>query len=170
MLYQCRWRFELLLAQCHVEEETRGNRAHKFQLKEAATVSGVAVGKGGNSQACMGIASGDFNRNGCLDLFVTNFFHEANNLFIQNHSGSFSDQVQLYGLAEPSHSVLGFGTQATDLNNDGWQDIAVLNGHVYNARDDQIPFRMRPNSLADLKIILLRRYRLAQMIIGTVLV
>ncbi len=115
-----------------------------YQLVESATISGLAVGKGGNSQACMGIASGDFNRDGNIDFYVTNFFHEANNLFIQNTSGSFSDEIEFYGLAKPSYSALGFGTQAVDMNNDGWQDIAVLNGHVYNAKDDNIPFQQRP--------------------------
>jgi hypothetical protein len=92
----------------------------------------------------MGVASGDFNRDGTLDLHVTNFHNEPVNLYTQTSSGHFSDQALKYGLVEASFAVLGFGTQAADFNNDGWLDLAVLNGHLYDARNEGIPFRMRP--------------------------
>ncbi|MGV3483471.1 MAG: FG-GAP-like repeat-containing protein [Planctomycetaceae bacterium] len=118
--------------------------SHRYELVESAGVRGCSVGRGGNSQACMGIASGDFDRNATLDLHVTNFYHEPVNLFLQNQSGFFSDEALKFGLTEPSFDVLGFGTQSADFNNDGWLDLAVLNGHVFDARDPAIPFRMRP--------------------------
>jgi len=116
----------------------------RFSLVESALVRGCGVGRGGDSQGCMGIASGDFDRNGTLDLHVTNFYREEANLFMQNDSGSFSDEVIRYRLAGPSLNVLGFGTQAADLDNDGWLDLVVLNGHVYDARDEGVPLMMRP--------------------------
>lgn len=95
----------------------------------------------------MGVASGDFNRDGTLDLHVTNFHNESVNLFIQNQFGFFSDRAQNFGLTEPSMPVLGFGTQAGDFDNDGWLDLAVLNGHVYDATNVGIPFRMQAQLL-----------------------
>ncbi|WP_167546764.1 FG-GAP-like repeat-containing protein [Stieleria maiorica] len=115
-----------------------------FSLVESAGVRGCSIGKGGDSQACMGVASGDFDRDGQLDLHVTNFHNESVNLFTQNVPGFFFDESLRYGLHEPSFSVLGFGTQAADLDNDGWLDLAVLNGHVFDARDEGIPFQMVP--------------------------
>ena len=92
----------------------------------------------------MGIASGDFDRNGTLDLHVTNFENEPVNLFLQSTDGVFIDEVNRKGLGQTSFGVLGFGTQAADFDNDGWLDLAVLNGHVYDGRVDDIPFRMLP--------------------------
>jgi len=116
----------------------------KFEVAESAGIRGCSVGRTGISQACMGIASGDFNRDGTLDLHVTNFFHEPVNLFVQNRSGFFSDEALKYRLFEPSFDMLGFGTQSADFDNDGWLDLAVLNGHVYKSHDPAIPFRMLP--------------------------
>lgn len=116
----------------------------RFQLKESGTLLGCSIGRGGNSQACMGIAFGDFNRDSTLDLHVTNFLEEPANLYLQSSNGTFIDEAMRYQVAEPSRSVLGFGTQAADFDNDGWLDLAVLNGHVFDGRGDDLPFRMKP--------------------------
>ncbi len=116
---------------------------HAFVLQESAGITGCNVGPSGIVQACMGIASGDFDRNGLLDMLITNFHNEPLNLFLQNKSGFFVDDARKYGLVEPSLDVLGFGTQAADFDNDGWLDVAVLNGHIYDARYAGIPFRMK---------------------------
>ncbi|MCS7468985.1 FG-GAP-like repeat-containing protein [Stieleria sp. ICT_E10.1] len=116
----------------------------RFSIVESAGVRGCSIGKGGDSQACMGVAAGDFDRDGQLDLHVTNFHNESVNLFTQNEPGFFFDESLRYGLHDPSFSVLGFGTQAADFDNDGWLDLAVLNGHVFDARDEGIPFQMIP--------------------------
>ena len=115
-----------------------------FRLLESGNLQGCSVGRAGKSQACMGIASGDFDRNGTLDLHVTNFENEPVNLFLQSPEGIFIDEVNRKGLGQTSFGVLGFGTQAADFDNDGWLDLAVLNGHVYDGRVDNIPFRMLP--------------------------
>jgi hypothetical protein len=115
-----------------------------FELIESANVRGCNIGRDGNSQACMGVASGDFNGDGTLDLHVTNYYGEAVNLFMQTNSGFFSDEERKYGLHDASFSVLGFGTQATDIDHDGWLDLCVLNGHVNDERKKGIPFQMKP--------------------------
>ncbi|MDG2220223.1 MAG: FG-GAP-like repeat-containing protein [Rubripirellula sp.] len=125
-----------------VSGESDDSTKSKFNLFESANLYGCNIGRGGSSQACMGIAFGDFNRNGTLDLHVTNFHNEPVNLFSQTKSGIFTDVASRLGLVEPSFGVLGFGTQAADFDNDGWLDLAVLNGHVYDGRADDIPFQM----------------------------
>ena len=113
-----------------------------YQLTQCAAAVGCAVSRNGYSQACMGVASGDIDRNGRMDLLVANFFSEPMSLYLQNKSGIFSDECTAYGLVAPSMAVLGFGTQAADFDNDGWLDAAVLNGHLYDSKIDGIPFRM----------------------------
>ncbi|MCC9645159.1 CRTAC1 family protein [Rhodopirellula sp. JC740] len=115
-----------------------------FKLIENAGLAGLAVGRSGHGEACMGIAASDFNRDGKLDFHVTNFFEESVNLFLQTTSGYFSDEAIAFRLNDPSRNVTGFGTQAADFDNDGWQDIVVLNGHLYNHLQNGIPFKMLP--------------------------
>lgn len=117
----------------------------QLELVESGTVNGCSIGRGGNSQACMGVASGDFNRDGTLDLHVTNYYREPVNFFLQTDAGFFSDKARKYQLHEPTMETLGFGTQAVDFDHDGWMDLAVLNGHVDNTKDkDGTPFQMMP--------------------------
>ncbi len=120
------------------------SREALWKLVESAGVAGCSIGVSGQTQACMGIAASDFDRNGWIDLGVTNFHNEPMNLFLQNQAGFFTDDALRFGLAEPTQNVLGFGTQAADYDNDGWPDLAVLNGHIYDARYAEIPFQMRP--------------------------
>ncbi|MFK8111764.1 MAG: FG-GAP-like repeat-containing protein [Rubripirellula sp.] len=119
-----------------------GSQDSHFVLEETAGSAGCNIGTNGISQACMGIASGDVDRNGLLDLVITNFHEEPLNLFLQNDAGFFTDDAAKFGLVKPCTDVLGFGTQAGDFDNDGWLDLAVLNGHIYDARYADIPFKM----------------------------
>lgn len=127
-----------------VSQPESADRQDRFRLQESGTLLGCSIGRGGNSQACMGVAFGDFNRDGTLDLHVTNFLEEPVNLFLQSSNGTFVDEAMRYRVADPSRGVLGFGTQAADFDNDGWLDLAVLNGHVFDGRVDDLPFRMQP--------------------------
>jgi hypothetical protein len=121
---------------------SQGGQTRRFDLMESAGIAGCSIGTLGHSQACMGIATGDFDRNGMLDLLVTNFHNEPVNLFLQIDSGFFVDDALKYGLVEPSRGVLGFGAQSADFDNDGWLDIAVSNGHIYDASYAGVPFQM----------------------------
>ena len=124
--------------------EADAGSAGLYEVVESAGVYGCSIGRGGGSQACMGVTAGDLNRDGMIDLHVTNFRNEPVNLFVQSESGTFTDLASRFGLVEPSFGVLGFGTQAADLDNDGWLDLAVLNGHVYDARFEGTPLQMLP--------------------------
>lgn len=114
------------------------------QLIEKAVIAGCSVGINGRQQACMGIAVGDVDANGTLDIAITNFHNEAINLFLQSKQSLFVDAASRLQLAKPTEPTLGFGIQASDFDNDGWLDLALLNGHLYDNRDDGDPYRMPP--------------------------
>lgn len=118
-----------------------------YVLSESAGISGCSVGASSDWEACMGIAAGDFDRNGLPDLLTTNFYNEPVNLYLQHDAGFFVDEAMKYGLSQLSQKMVGFGTQAADFDNDGWLDVAILNGHLYDARHADIPFRMVPQLL-----------------------
>lgn len=104
------------------------NNGHGVFVDDAL-VMGVAVNGFGVAQAGMGVNGGDIDGDGRIDLFVTNYFNETNTLY-RNDGFAFTDVTAEYGLGAPSLQRLGFGTSFVDVNNDGWLDIFVANGHV----------------------------------------
>lgn len=95
-----------------------------------ALVAGVAVNRIGQAEAGMGLAAGDVDGDGLPDLFVTNYFGESNT-FYRNEGFGFTDVTSEYGLAAPSKLRLAFGASLFDIDNDGWLDLFVANGHVH---------------------------------------
>ena len=89
----------------------------------------------------MGVACGDLDCDGRLDLAVTNFYNESTTFFQNLGQGFFADQTAAIGLAVPSRYVLGFGISFLDANNDGWLDLITANGHVHDGRP-QFPWKM----------------------------
>ncbi len=112
-----------------------------MKFEEIGFASGVACNGGGGFQAGMGIAAGDFDRNGTVDLFVTNFYGESTTFFRNLGGGMFADHTSAIGLAAPSRFLLGFGVTAADFNNDGRLDLASSNGHVNDGRP-RVPYAM----------------------------
>ncbi len=105
---------------------------------------GIAHGYEGLATAAMGIAAGDLDRDQRLDLVVTNFFNESSNLFLQTDGGGFADLAVAYRLDRLSRPLVGFGIKAVDLDRNGWLDLIVSNGHVFDRVPDEQTFRMPP--------------------------
>lgn len=113
---------------------------------DTAVTTGAAFDEEGRSQACMGIAAGDLNQDGYVDLFITNFYQESNILYQNLGGGAFLDLTRTNGLRSPGFDKLGFGTQAIDFDLNGWQDLIVVNGHVDDFTHKKIPYRMQPQA------------------------
>ncbi|MCA8997392.1 MAG: CRTAC1 family protein [Planctomycetaceae bacterium] len=100
------------------------------EYQEVAMVGGVALNEQGFAQASMGIAAGDADANGTIDLFLTHFYGDTNTLYANNGDLRFRDITRASGVGPPSRMVLGFGTVFIDDNNDGRLDLFIANGHV----------------------------------------
>ena len=101
-----------------------------IHFEEHAGISGLAFSGAGQTQATMGIAVGDANQDGLLDLFATNFYADANTLYLQDDLGLFTDATRMTNLQDSGYYMLGFGAQFIDADLDGYLDIIVTNGHV----------------------------------------
>jgi tetratricopeptide (TPR) repeat protein len=122
----------------------RAKQENETQLfDENATIMGLAFDRDGAAQACMGVAAGDADQDGLLDLFITNYFRESNTLY-QQQGGMFVDATRPAGLREASFSWLGFGTQFLDADLDGLLDLVITNGHVDDYSKVGQPFEMPP--------------------------
>ena len=113
-------------------------------FQEQAILSGLAYDSEGGAKGSMGVAAGDSNRDGRLDLFVTNFYRESNDLFLQQEGGFFRENSRGAGLYHSGFELLGWGTQFLDADLDGELDLVVTNGHVYDPLDPRVPFAMYP--------------------------
>ncbi len=118
----------------------------KLQFRDQALASGVALNESGYAQANMGIAAGDYDANGTLDLFITTFYGDSNTLYAHQPGLVFADATRSTNLAASSRSTLGFGTFFFDADNDGWLDLFVANGHIDDRHwmERGEPYRMRP--------------------------
>lgn len=111
-----------------------------MKFEEVAQISGLAGSAEGSYQAGMGVACGDYDKDGDMDLAVTNYYGESTTLY-QNLGGLvFSDRTSVSGLAAASRLRLGFGIAFSDFNNDGLLDLFTANGHTDNMRD--VPYKM----------------------------
>lgn len=107
---------------------------HNGTFTDVAADAGVAFNEDGREQAGMGSTVADYDGDGRLDIFKTNFSDDTATLYHNNGDGQFTDATFPSGLAINSQD-LGWGTMFMDLDNDGWPDLLVVNGHVYPAVD-----------------------------------
>jgi enediyne biosynthesis protein E4 len=103
---------------------------HDGTFTDTAVVAGAAFNEDGKEQAGMGSTIGDFNGDGRLDIFKTNFSDDTATLYRNNGDGTFDDVTFAAGLGLYTR-YLGWGTMFFDADNDGWPDLLLVNGHVY---------------------------------------
>ena len=109
---------------------------HNGTFTEAGVENGVAYNDQGHEQAGMGTDAADYDGDGWLDIIKTNFSGDSATLYHNNRDGSFSDATFEAGLGRNTQ-FLGWGTLFVDIDNDGWPDIFMANGHVYPEVDSK---------------------------------
>ena len=103
---------------------------HDGTFTDVAVVAGAAFNEDGREQAGMGSTIGDYDGDGRLDIFKTNFSDDTATLYHNNGDGTFSDMTFNAGLGLRT-KYLGWGTMFLDIDNDSWPDLLLVNGHVY---------------------------------------
>jgi hypothetical protein len=101
-----------------------------FKLEEAGLQSGTAVDERGVAQGSMGVDVGDFDGSGPAAIFKTNYENELHALYRNLGREQFQFNTAATGIASIGQTFVGFGTRFLDIDNDGWWDLAIANGHV----------------------------------------
>jgi hypothetical protein len=104
-------------------------------FQEVGLTSGVAFKADGLPQANMGVAVGDYDNDGKIDLLTTTFSEDYFPLFHQTTSGFYEEISSAVGLQTVTLPLLGWGCGFTDLDNDGDKDLWTVNGHIYPNAD-----------------------------------
>ena len=110
---------------------------HDGTFEDVSYLSGFALTNEGLAQASMGIAVGDYNRDGKVDFFITTFSDDYKTLYRNDGSNNFSDVTYRVGLGSPTIPFLAWGAGFLDFDNDGLLDLFVANGHVYPSVDQR---------------------------------
>lgn len=100
------------------------------RLVDEAVLRGVAFNARGEAEASMGIAVGDLDENGALDLFMTHLVNQTNTLYLAGRRGLFRDDSDASGMGRVDVPFTGFGCAFVDFDHDGDLDVAVANGRV----------------------------------------
>ena len=103
---------------------------HDGSFTDIAVMAGCAYSDNGHEQAGMGVAVADYDCDGSFDIFKTNFADDTSNLYHNNGDGTFTDVTFEAGVGVNNRYV-AWGCGFIDYDNDGWQDIMQINGHVY---------------------------------------
>src|SRR5204863_6753477 len=120
--------------------------APHLRFEECGLLAGAALSRDGQARAGMGIACADYDGNGFLDLYVTNYQLETNALFLNQGRMTFVDSVRPTALVADTTPLLGFGAQPLDADLDGEVDLFVANGHVddYRQQGQNLMWKMPP--------------------------
>jgi hypothetical protein len=123
-------------------------------FEDDSYISGFALNRDGREIASMGLAVGDYRNNGRLDLLVTDFSDDYKVLYRNDGAMSFSDVSDQVGIGQVPVPFLGWGAGLVDVDNDGWKDIFMVNGHVYPEVDQHdwgTTYEQRPLLFRNLK-------------------
>lgn len=114
----------------------KGAPSNRFT--DAGFNSGVAYNENGMAQANMGIAIGDYLHTGRLSILLSHFDNEYAALYRNDGAMSFAEVSLASGVARATRGYVGWGTAFVDFANRGWEDILIVNGHVY-PQVDSVP-------------------------------
>src|SRR5437660_7558705 len=103
---------------------------HDGTFTDVAVVAGAAFNEDGREQAGMGSAVADYDGDGRLDIFKTNFSDDTSTIYHNQGNGNYSDVTFAAGLGLNTR-YLGWGVSFLDFDNDGWPDLLLVSGHVY---------------------------------------
>jgi len=103
---------------------------HDGTFTDLAVIAGCAYSQDGKPQAGMGVAVGDYDHNGTMDIFKTNFAGDTSTLYANTGKGLCEDRTFASGLGRNTR-WLGWGVGFADFDLDGWLDLFLVNGHVY---------------------------------------
>ena len=125
------------------------NERNDMRMMEDALFAGVALSEEGRAYSGMGANLGDFDNDGYLDIVITNFQDQTNSLYHNAQSGFFTEMSFATGIGERSLPYLAWGVDFIDVNNDGWLDLFIANGHLDDniAEIDPIGIYAQPNQL-----------------------
>jgi len=112
---------------------------HNGKFSEVGLTAGMAVTARGNTMAAMCISLGDYDNDGWLDLYISDFQKSSDHLWHNDHQGGFSEVSYQAGIERPTRAVLSFGGGFFDYDNDGWLDLFIANGHVYSEVEQTDP-------------------------------
>jgi len=112
---------------------------HNGTFKEQGGLAGMAFTDTGLAMAAMCISLGDYNNDGWLDLYISDFQGSSDHLWKNDGHGSFDEVSASVGITVPTRAVLSFGGGFFDYDNDGWLDLFIANGHVYPEVEQATP-------------------------------
>jgi hypothetical protein len=115
----------------------------KMRFVETGLASGVALDDRGVADGSMGVDVADYDGSGRPSLWVTNYEDQLHSLFRNTGHGNFVFSTPSSGIASIGQLYVGFGTAFLDLDNHGWEDLVVANGHV-RYRSNRVPIRQFP--------------------------
>ncbi len=108
---------------------------HDGTFEEVGMLSGAAVSDDGSERGNMGVDWGDYLHEGRLSMFVTTFTEQPDSLYRNLGQQGFAEVSYAARLAKPTYLPVGWGTGFFDMDNDGWLDLFIANGHVYPQMD-----------------------------------
>jgi hypothetical protein len=123
------------------------SRPGVIRLEEVGLRSGVARGEDGTPDGSMGVDAADYDGRGLPSLWVTNYENEMHALYKNRGDGFFLFSTSASGIAAVGRSYVGFGTAFLDVDQDGWEDLVIGNGHVVRHASN---LRQRPVLLRNL--------------------
>jgi hypothetical protein len=112
---------------------------HNGKFKEVGVPTGMALTDSGSRIAAMCLSLSDYDNDGNLDLYMSDFQFAGDHVWRNDGKGSFFEVTERLGIAAPTKRVLSFGGGFFDFDNDGWVDLFIANGHVYDAVERIFP-------------------------------